>query len=142
MGATGVAGHHATHRGGVPVRPGMKDFQRIYIVEDDASTRKALLRWARLGGYDACAFATATEFLGSALATEGAGLILDLGLPDLEGAEVKRRLVAEGRDLPTVFVSGFTEGEIARSLAGFDHPTVLRKPFDHASLSAALASLG
>ena len=120
----------------------MSDFQRIYIVEDDASTRRALVRWARLGGYDARAFATATAFLESDVVPEGAGLILDLGLPDLEGAEVKRRLMASGRDLPTVFVSGFTDAEIARALTGFAHPTVLRKPFDPDSLSAALVSLG
>jgi FixJ family two-component response regulator len=118
----------------------LTSIRRLYIVEDDDSTRRALVRWARVGGYEVHAFDCAEAFLTSDFALVGACLILDIGLPDCSGAELKRRLIATGRDLPTVFISGFTDAEVARALEGLDAPRVLHKPFDNAELIAAIAA--
>jgi FixJ family two-component response regulator len=114
---------------------------RLYIVEDDDSTRRALVRWARVVGYDVLAFDCAEAFLTCGFSHDGACLILDVGLPGCGGAELKRRLIASGRDMPTVFISGFTDAEVARALEGLDTPRVLRKPFDNADLVAAIAAV-
>lgn len=103
--------------------------------------RRSLTRWAKVSGYEVFAFASASAFLACDIHTKAACLILDLGLPDIGGAELKRRLIAAGKDLPTVFITGFTEAQIALALAGIDAPRVLRKPFDPTSLAAEIEAL-
>jgi FixJ family two-component response regulator len=114
---------------------------KLIIIEDDASMRRSLTRWAKVSGYEVFAFASASAFLACDIHTKAACLILDLGLPDIGGAELKRRLIAAGKDLPTVFITGFTEAQIALALAGIDAPRVLRKPFDPTSLAAEIEAL-
>jgi FixJ family two-component response regulator len=103
--------------------------------------RRSLTRWGKVSGYEVLAFATASAFLACDIHVKDACLVLDLGLPDIGGAELKRRLVATGKDLPTVFITGFTDAEIALALIGIDAPRVLRKPFETASLAAAIEAM-
>ncbi len=100
--------------------------------------RRSLTRWAKVSGYEVFAFASAGAFLACDIHATNACLILDLGLPDIGGGELKRRLVAAGRDLPTVFITGFTDAEISSATRGIDSPRVLRKPFDGALLAAEI----
>lgn len=116
--------------------------RQLIIVEDDASTRRSLMRWARVSGYDVAAFASAQAFLACEMNTSKCCLILDVGLPDIGGGEVKRRLIAKGQDVPTIFITGLTDDEIAVALFGIDAPHVLRKPFDTSLLEAAIEAVG
>ena len=116
--------------------------RQLIIVDDDASVRRSLTRWAKVSGYEVIAFASACAFLACDIDTTECCLILDVGLPDIDGGEVKRRLIAKGRDLPTIFMSGLNDDEVAIALFGVGAPYVLRKPFDTASLEAAIEALG
>ena len=116
----------------------MSTIRKIIIVEDDASQRRSLTRWAKVSGYEVFAFASASAFLACDIHVREACLILDLGLPDLGGGELKRRLIATGRDLPTVFITALTDDEIDIALRGIDAPRVLRKPFDTTTLAATI----
>lgn len=100
--------------------------------------RRSLTRWAKANGYEVLAFASASAFLACESNPQRACLILDLGLPDIGGADLKRQLIASGRDLPTVFITGFGDAQIAIALSGIDAPFVLRKPFEPAALTAAI----
>jgi two-component system response regulator FixJ len=116
--------------------------RKLIIVDDDASVRRSLTRWAKVSGYEVIAFSSACAFLACDIDTTGSCLILDVGLPDINGGEVKRRLIAKGRDLPTVFITGLNDDEVAIALFGVGAPHVLRKPFDTAWLEAAIEALG
>jgi two-component system response regulator FixJ len=119
----------------------LSTIRKLIIIEDDASMRRSLTRWAKVSGYEVFAFASASAFLACDIHARDACLVLDLGLPDIDGAELKRRLVATGKDLPTVFITGFSEAQIALALAGIDTPRVLRKPFETAALAAAIEAM-
>jgi CheY-like chemotaxis protein len=68
--------------------------------------------------------------------------VVDLGLPDMDGAEVVARLRAACPSLPLVVATGFDAGRAGRSIpAGCGPATVLLKPFDPAVLVATIASL-
>ena len=119
----------------------MSIIRKLIIVEDDASTRRSLTRWAKVSGFEVFAFTSASAFLACDIHAKEACLILDLGLPDIGGGELKRRLIATGRDLPTVFITGFTDAQIEDALTGIDAPCVLRKPFDTTLLAAAIEAV-
>jgi len=128
--------------GGFSISRGARSMTRqIIIVEDDASQRRSLTRWAKVSGYEVFAFASASAFLACDIHVREGCLILDVGLPDIGGGELKRRLVAKGRDLPTVFITALTDDEVAVALRGIDAPHVLRKPFDTTALEAAIESV-
>ena len=65
--------------------------------------RRSLTRWAKVSGYEVFAFASASAFLACDIHVKDACLVLDLGLRDIGGAELKRRLVAAGRDAAEKF---------------------------------------
>jgi FixJ family two-component response regulator len=116
--------------------------RQLIIVEDDASTRRSLSRWARVSGYDVVAFDSASAFLACDIRVEDCCLILDIGLPGIDGPALKRRLIAKGQDLPTVFITALTDDEIDIALSGIAAPCVLRKPFESAALEAAIKAIG
>ena len=103
--------------------------------------RRSLTRWAKVSGYEVFAFASASAFLACDFHVRDGCLVLDVGLPGIGGGELKRRLIAQGRDLPTVFITALTEDEITVALRGIDAPHVLRKPFDTASLESAIEAV-
>ncbi|MCF7848898.1 MAG: response regulator [Kiritimatiellales bacterium] len=80
--------------------------QTVYVVDDDPSVRKWLLRLLRTKGYDIRAFASANEFLARDLdaSDEGGCLVLDVAMPGLSGMELQEAL---GEDsMPIIFLTG------------------------------------
>jgi DNA-binding response OmpR family regulator len=65
---------------------------RLLVVEDDQTIGQVLESSLRLQGYELSWRRTGREALGVAAATEFDLVLLDLGLPDLDGVEVCRRL--------------------------------------------------
>lgn len=93
----------------------------VYVVDDEASVRRALTRLIRSAGYRVDAYGSACEFLAQALSCARderrqanevpACIVLDVQMPDLSGLELQRELPAS---LPTVFLTG--HGDIAMTV--------------------------
>jgi CheY-like chemotaxis protein/two-component sensor histidine kinase len=112
---------------------------RILVVDDNKDTATGLARLLRLLGHE-----TATAFDGPA-AIEAAHrhqpeyILLDIGLPGMDGYEVAQRLRAEGFTSATIIaISGYGEDAARRRSreAGFDHHLV--KPIKPDELTAIL----
>ncbi|HEY2888416.1 MAG TPA: response regulator transcription factor [Candidatus Limnocylindrales bacterium] len=114
---------------------------RILLVEDDAEARTALSRALALKGYRVDAVADGRTALERWEASRPDVVLLDLGLPDLDGLTVIRRIRRDGAT-PIVILSGrFLEREKVGALeAGADD--YVTKPFGldelHARLRVAL----
>ncbi|MEZ5315925.1 MAG: response regulator [Vicinamibacterales bacterium] len=65
---------------------------RILLVDDEPSIQRAVGPLLRSGGYDVLVAATGTDGLAMCAAHAPDLVVLDLGLPDLEGTEVCRRI--------------------------------------------------
>jgi CheY-like chemotaxis protein len=115
---------------------------RVLVVDDDADTADSLVLLLTLWGCRAAAAYDGRTGAGQALASRPDVVVLDLGLPGLDGYEVARRLrVAPGLEkVRLIAVSGFGGDEDrARSReAGFDYhllkpvePDVLRDLVTH-----------
>ena len=102
----------------------------IYVVDDDASVRKALTRVFKTRGGQVSAFSSAQEFLAEGLRDVTGCLLLDVRMPDLSGLELQERLVSHHIDLPIVFITG--HGDIPMSVKAMKAGAVdfLPKPID------------
>jgi two-component system, OmpR family, response regulator MprA len=114
---------------------------RVLIVDDDRSLREALRRALVLGGYETVSAANGREALAQVADATPDALVLDVGLPDLDGLEVCRRLRAAGNRVPVLMLTArdAIEDRIDGLDAGADDYLV--KPFDVGELKARLRAL-
>lgn len=118
----------------------MNPGRRVLLVEDSADVREALCELLEMFGHQVAAVATGAEGVARAEATHPEVLLVDLGLPDLDGLEVARRVRARLGPGPfLVALTGDARDEI-RTLAlaaGFD--LHLPKPVDVDTLEQVVA---
>jgi two-component system KDP operon response regulator KdpE len=110
---------------------------RILIVDDEPSILATMAPLLRARGYDVATATTGYAAL-DALDRETPNLvILDLGLPDIDGVEVTRRL-REGRAVPILVLSarGAEQDKVAALDAGADD--YVTKPFSAEELLARI----
>jgi len=109
---------------------------RILVVDDELPIRR-FLRASLSGQYTVLEAATGQEALAVTVSGHPDAIILDLGLPDLDGIEVTRRL-REWTQIPVIVISvrEREEDKIAALDAGADD--FLTKPFSIGELMARL----
>jgi two-component system response regulator MprA len=114
---------------------------RILIVDDDRALRDALRRALTLAGYATDTAAGGGEALARVAAAAPDALVLDLGLPDVDGLEVCRRLRAAGDRVPILILTA--RDAVADRIDGLDAGAddYLVKPFDVGELQARLRAL-
>ena len=72
---------------------------------------------------------SAEEFLGSDQLDDTACLITDVQMPGLSGVELQDRLISDGHDMPTIFVSAYPDTRLERQVIQSGAIAYLRKPF-------------
>src|SRR4029450_1256548 len=91
--------------GFVPTMGPMSGRPRVLVVEDDADIAGVLRRSLDKEGYDVRVAGDGEDALEQAGNFEPDAVVLDLGLPKLDGVEVCRRL-REGGDVPIALLRG------------------------------------
>lgn len=114
---------------------------RVLIVEDDKVLRESLATRLRAAGFvvDACADGREGLYYGEEFPLDLA--IVDLGLPEVSGLELIRRLRAAGRDYPILILTARTDWQdkVEGLEAGADD--YLTKPFHGEELLARVNAL-
>src|SRR5881275_1664168 len=113
---------------------------RVLVVEDDAEIGGALRRSLRLEGYDVRLAEDGVAALEESALFEPDAVVLDLGLPRLDGIDVCQRL-RDSSDVPILMLTA-RDGVDAR-VTGLDSGAddYLVKPFDRQELLARLRAL-
>ncbi|MFN8162022.1 MAG: response regulator transcription factor [Solirubrobacterales bacterium] len=113
---------------------------RVLVVEDDVEITDALRRSLRNEGYEVRTAADGVEALDLAADFMPDLIVLDLGLPRLDGIEVCRRLRASG-DVPILVLTARTG--TADRVEGLDSGAddYLTKPFERQELLARIRAL-
>jgi FixJ family two-component response regulator len=106
----------------------------ISIVDDDESVRESTKELVWSLGYDALTFASAEEFLESRWVGDTNCLITDLQMRGLSGLDLQRRLVAEGRLMPIIFVTAFPDDKTRSRALDAGAIGFLSKPFSDENL--------
>jgi two-component system, OmpR family, response regulator MprA len=113
---------------------------RVLVVEDDEDIADVLRRSLRNEGYDVRTSADGIDALDVAAGFVPDLVVLDLGLPRLDGVEVCRRLRADS-DVPILMLTARTETE--DRVGGLDSGAddYLVKPFERKELLARIRAL-
>ncbi|WP_244817015.1 response regulator transcription factor [Caballeronia sp. Lep1P3] len=115
--------------------------ERVFIVDDDDSVRRALRRLLESVGFCVQAFASAQAFLNHqrALATP-ACLVLDVQMPGVNGLELQRAMQGTSETLPIIFMTG--HGDIAMTVSAMKAGATdfLAKPISDMALLDAIGA--
>ncbi|MBD3785808.1 MAG: response regulator transcription factor [Sphingomonadales bacterium] len=112
----------------------------VFVIDDDADIRSALARALGTRGYSVEVHASAQSFLKAYDPGRPGCLVLDYGLPGMNGLELQRHLNAEGLTIPVIFVTG--HGGVPESVAAIKGGAIdfLEKPFRQADLIERIES--
>ena len=106
----------------------------VFIVDDDASVRRALSRLFRSVGYEAETFASAKTFLESGPDASPGCIVLDVRMPRMSGLDLQVELASQGADLPIIFITGHGDIDMAVKAMKDGAIDFLPKPFDDQDL--------
>ena len=111
---------------------------KLLVVEDEPRIASFLIRGLRAQGYAVEHVTTGEEALRGAREPDLDLMILDLGLPDIDGTEVLRRLRDEGLAVPIVVLTA--RGDVSDRVEGLDlgADDYLTKPFAFDELLARI----
>lgn len=112
----------------------------MFIVDDDPSICRSLLRLVRQSGLDGHSYGSAEAFIEAQTAplARPACLVVDLQMPGIGGLELQQHLQAAPARCPMIFISG--NGDIPSTVRAMKHGAVtfLTKPFDNSDLLRAI----
>src|SRR3954470_11680841 len=114
---------------------------RILVVDDDRSVRDALRRALTLAGYEVQLADGGQQALTAAATAVPDAVVLDIGMADIDGLEVCRRLRGAGNRVPILMLTA--RDAVADRIDGLDAGAddYLVKPFDVGELKARLRAL-
>jgi two-component system response regulator MprA len=114
---------------------------RLLVVDDDRRLRDVLRRALGLSGYEVRLSETGAGALGAVVEQAPDAVVLDVGLPDIDGLEVCRLLRREGNRVPVLMLTA--RDAVADRIDGLDAGAddYLVKPFDIDELRARLRAL-
>ncbi len=117
--------------------------RRILVVDDNRDAAESVAILLRLIGHDVRTVHDAFEVLAAAEIYRPELILLDIGLPGMDGYEIARRLRKQpwASQTKIVALTGYASAEDRRQaeLAGFDHHLV--KPVQFDALSNLIAGL-
>jgi len=105
--------------------------RRVLVIEDDNDVRRLIAESLTAAGLDVVAAIDGSQALRTALARKPAAIVLDIGLPDYDGAQFVarwRERRPDANDVPIVIVSGRPDRREIAGLLGAAY--VCGKPFE------------
>jgi FixJ family two-component response regulator len=118
--------------------PDLTQFEiTIFIVDDDESVRRSLKRLLRSAGFNVKTFTSARDFLDHGWSDHGL-LVLDKQMPEIDGLELQKILLASGRSIPVIFITAHNDADARAMAIGAGAIAYLEKPFDDQVLLDAI----
>ena len=110
----------------------------VFLVDDDASVRKSLVRLIKAAGYEAEAFGSVGDFLARRPYDGPCCLVLDVRMPGLTGLDLQEALRAAGQRLSIVFITGYRDVPVSVKAMKGGAVDFLTKPVDERTFLGAI----
>jgi FixJ family two-component response regulator len=110
----------------------------IYVIDHDASVRKALGRLLRSANLGVETFASAEEFLGSPKQEENSCIIVDIQMTASNGFDPLGRLASGDNCIPVIAISAHENPEAREHARKLGAVSFYRKPIDDQALLDAI----
>jgi len=117
------------------MRPG-----RVLVVDDEPEVRLVLLEFLSSRGYDVIAASGGAEAVAIVEATKPDLVLLDVAMPDMDGLEALRRIVAIAPTLAVIMVTANADIGITSKLLALGAVDYVPKPFDLDYLDQAVST--
>ena len=103
----------------------------VFVIDDDDGVRDSLLTLLRVQGIRTRGFASGADFFANLPEAASACVITDVRMPDMDGAEVVRRLAElKGHAWPVIVITGHAEVPMAVQMMKAGVIDFIEKPFD------------
>jgi len=111
---------------------------KVMIVDDEPLVRRQLRRSLELRGYTVAEAVNGRTALATVEEVRPDVIILDMTMPDIDGAEVLHRLRASGSRVPVIVSSGYLDVAVEKRLSQGEFQGFLAKPYGAGDLAAAI----
>jgi len=108
----------------------MSDQGPVFIVDDDADVRDSLRALLESAGFAVEDYDSATGFLAGMSPRDGACLVADIRMPDMDGLTLQEELVKRQADLPVIIVTGHGDVPLAVRAMKAGAIDFIEKPYD------------
>lgn len=115
--------------------------RRILVVEDNVDSREALKALLEMSGFTVDTAETGSEGVEKALATRPEVAVVDIGLPEMDGFEVARRIRdrMDGSEILLIALTGYNGARERKQAAESGFDAYLAKPVNVDQLDGLLA---
>ena len=117
--------------------------RKLLYVEDNADARAVMAEMLRLSGYQVVEAANGAEALAAVALHRPDAIVLDIGLPDMNGYEVARQMrqLANSRDVPIIALTGYGQSRDRDAAARVGFSAHLVKPVDPEELTRTVEAV-
>jgi DNA-binding response OmpR family regulator len=102
---------------------------RVLVVEDDPRIASMIAKGLGTRGHATQVVSTGATALEHVTAGAADVMLLDLGLPDIDGLDVLRRLVADGSSIPVIVITARSDPSDRDAALELGVTAYLTKPF-------------
>ena len=110
----------------------------ILIVEDESRIASFVSKGLKKAGYQTQIASDGNQALPLALSGNFNLILLDLGLPGMDGREVLKEIRAQTAQLPVIVVTAFSHDDIREEVLSLGAQAFITKPFRFSGLLACV----
>ena len=118
----------------------MSNDRIVHVIDDDEGVRKALAFLLGSAGFLVRIYESAMAFLAAGPSSMSGVVVTDIGMPEIDGMELQRRLNAQKCALPLIMITGNADIRIAVEALKAGAADFIEKPFDDEVLVATINS--
>ena len=112
--------------------------RKILVVDDDADIRQFLLDRLAANGYRSSSALDGRQALKAVRSESYGGMILDIGIGQIDGLEVLRQFRVWNQQIPIIIITASGSQELAIKAIGMGAQDYLLKPFDSGELQRVM----
>lgn len=114
---------------------------RVILIEDDALVRKLLEKCLLSAGWQVLALRDGRELQREIEQFPADVLLIDMGLPYIDGLALVESLRARGIDTPVIMLTGYDLPHLHATVRGSGANDLVQKPYDQEELLRRMARL-